>query len=167
MWLIAIDPGKHRAGVALFEKDRLAAVAEVVSDIGPEGLAVNVYTWAQMELTLRGGSIARGVKWRSEVPQDYAGHPDAKTDDLDSLRLFVRRVRELAGRSPFRLYKPHQWKGNVPKPVHHMRIMDLLSPDEANRVRALPRTRDALDAVGIGLFDLGRSGRGGVPRERR
>ena len=56
-----------------------------------------------------------------------------------------------------RFVEPSQWKGQVPKEVHHPRIVAALAPEEQAR---LPVKKGALvhvlDAVGIGLWALGR-----------
>jgi hypothetical protein len=50
-----------------------------------------------------------------------------------------------------RLVTPAEWKGSVPKDICHSRIEDVLGPDEK-----MPENHNARDAVGIGLFELGR-----------
>lgn len=60
------------------------------------------------------------------------------------------------------------WKGTVPKDVMCRRILAHLSPEE---LAVLPKNKSALgydhnmvDAVGLGLFALGRMARGGARR---
>lgn len=88
-------------------------------------------------------------------------------------------------------YTPREWKGSVPKPVHHKRLWEVLAPgerallggpvtiviiDAACRKGGLskwsrpgasyyPRSfelHNILDAVGLGLFHIGRFGKGGA-----
>jgi hypothetical protein len=56
-------------------------------------------------------------------------------------------------------FKPSQWKGSVPKRVHHPRIRALLEPHE---LAVIPKNakHDTWDAIGLGLFALKRMGRG-------
>ena len=62
----------------------------------------------------------------------------------------------------------HAWKGNVPKTVHHRRVLDTLRPAEAALAAHLldplqaAYQDDAADAIAMGLFETGRVGRGGV-----
>jgi hypothetical protein len=54
---------------------------------------------------------------------------------------------------------PHQWKGMLPKEVHQPRILATLSPGEKALVEAIKPAslrHNAVDAVGIGLYRLGR-----------
>jgi len=56
------------------------------------------------------------------------------------------------------LYKPAQWKGQIPKPIHHKRIIERLG-SAIDRVE-LPKNKklqaDVWDAVGLGLYHLGK-----------
>jgi hypothetical protein len=97
-----------------------------------------------------------------EKPQVYQS---MKVDpgDLIDLAIVVGRIIGLSGRE-VTLYKPSQWKGQTPKAIHHERIKKLLSADELSRV-VLPKAKKTLghnvwDAIGLGLFHLGRAGRG-------
>jgi hypothetical protein len=61
-------------------------------------------------------------------------------------------------------YTPSAWKGQVPKSVHHARILAALSYEEQSRIPKLPTSKlhNVLDAVALGLFHVGRVKRGGV-----
>jgi hypothetical protein len=51
--------------------------------------------------------------------------------------------------------KPREWKGQVPKDVHHARLVKTLTPEELAMVEASapPSLRhNVLDAVGIGRY---------------
>lgn len=66
---------------------------------------------------------------------------------------------------------PSKWKGTVPKEIHHKRIEASLSPEErvraADDVGAVPKKHhgEVLDAIGLGLYGLGRLARGGRTSE--
>lgn len=82
-------------------------------------------------------------------------------------------------------YTPVQWKGTTSKPVHHGRIWALMHDDEralfpADVPAVIQAAKESfartgkvvkyshswhnhLDAIGLGLFFLGRSARGGAP----
>jgi len=61
-----------------------------------------------------------------------------------------------------RFVTPQQWKGRVPKPIHHKRIRAVLSADElavfVTAEDAIPKSlaHNVLDAIGIGLWAKGR-----------
>jgi len=61
--------------------------------------------------------------------------------------------------------KPREWKGQVPKDVHHARLVKTLTPDEMAMVeRAAPPSlrHNVLDAIGIGKYWF-QSRRGAAP----
>lgn len=67
------------------------------------------------------------------------------------------------------LLHPSAWKGSVPKEIHHPRIRSVLSPGEAQVLdlglaNSGSHAKEVLDAVGLGLYYLGRTNRGGGPR---
>lgn len=100
-----------------------------------------------------------------ERPQVYLKNLRA-ANDLVTLAL---TAGELVGRigAPTTYILPATWKGQAPKPICHERIMSALTPEEIGRIelpRAHKKQGDVLDAIGIGLFHLGRVGRGGVAR---
>jgi hypothetical protein len=147
--LVAIDPGKHICGLAVFVDGVLTYAGEPAS-------------W-HVTNTAVAVLLANGVdteEWVAETPQNYPGQK-AKEIDLESLREVLRRI-EINGMVKLRRYKPRAWKGQVPKEIHHRRIRLALREPECRIVDALPRTRDAMDAVGLGLFVLGRTKAGGI-----
>jgi hypothetical protein len=63
--------------------------------------------------------------------------------------------------------RPHRWKGNVPKDIHHRRVLAALHPLELLGPGMVidpdsPTTYqpDAADAIGLGAWALGRTDRG-------
>lgn len=64
---------------------------------------------------------------------------------------------------------PHDWKAQIPKEIHHPRILDALDAGERRVVdeavaRAGTNAKEVLDAVGIWLHDAGRINKSGGPR---
>ena len=59
-------------------------------------------------------------------------------------------------------YKPSQWKGQIPKKIHHARMRGVMSTEELRVLdAALARTDkgghpEILDAVALGLYEFGR-----------
>ncbi len=66
-----------------------------------------------------------------------------------------------------RLWTPNAWKSNIPKSVHHSRIVACLRPTEIVVVHAAAASagkshgKEVLDAVGLLLVGLGRMDRAG------
>jgi DNA primase len=67
------------------------------------------------------------------------------------------------------LLAPHEWKGSIPKAHHHRRILACLDPaehaiahDAAQAAGA--HAKEVLDAVGLLVYYMGRTGRSGGER---
>jgi len=93
-------------------------------------------------------------KWRP--------HSGAEIDDLLGLAHKAGRIEQFClerGMVVDRVW-PHVWKGSVPKPIHNQRVLRTLSSDELARVPLRPRAKtpdhNCIDAIGIGLWKLGR-----------
>lgn len=147
--ILSIDPGVHHHGLALWDKgELLSAWLQVDDDLGriPSPIATSVSTVVV------------------EIPQIY---PISRSkgglkgqNDLVNLAyhagLFVGKLGV-----PFvQKYKPHEWKGSVPKDIMGDRILGLLSHDEHQRI-IWPRARktkghNVVDGIGIGLKYLRR-----------
>jgi hypothetical protein len=99
-----------------------------------------------------------------EVPQVYrAAMSKGDPNDLIKVAIEVGRWIERArivGAEVIEVH-PATWKGQIPKEVHHARILRELRPEELARLSrclALPATKrhNALDAVGLALWRVGR-----------
>lgn len=110
---------------------------------------------------LRKPASDEAFEWLLEDPQKYDRFGVAHRD-LDRLVATLDKIRkfaELRGET-VRTVHPHAWKGNVPKPAHHARVLAALSAVEKTRVDQ--SSHDQMDAVALGLFGVGRLGRGGT-----
>ena len=90
-----------------------------------------------------------------EQPTIYP-HSKANPTHVMALQL---KVGELKGRFEMigcvvELVEPRTWKGQVPKEIHGRRTMSVLTPAEA--ALAAGKRHDVLDAIGLGLWKLGR-----------
>lgn len=159
-WLACIDPGHYRCGLALFGPSglRLAQEPQLPRGCLPQRMARHLLDVVDGFLADNPGPIRYLAEW----PQSYAERP-GREGTLEGLRDVLRWVEILRtdGGRPIRYATPSKWKGQVPKDIHHERILAVLTPSEIRLVNLLSRDRDALDAVGMGLWELGRVGRGG------
>lgn len=135
--LIGIDPGSI-TGWAIFKNKVLVKCGH-----GPLEKAI--------EATVEHAKWAHVV---IESPQ-YRKYSKASVDDLIRLAL---RSGELAGlyRSKdaiVELVVPTTWKGSVPKKIHQKRITAVLGNEERG---CLEKNHNTMDAVGLGLWRLGR-----------
>lgn len=131
--LLAIDPGT-RTGWAVFAGAKLLACG--LGDPPTEGADRIVI----------------------EIPQVYPAHP-VPPNDLITLAFLAGRY---AGRATCEVSTvfPHQWKGNLSKEVCAARVRFRLSPEEKKVVDEIrvpvKQLHNVMDAIGIGLFALGR-----------
>ena len=166
--VIAIDPGLRAPGCAVFEDKRLIWASCVhTGDVGTRG----PLQWAAV------AEAVLGEVWKAlpvpdeapallvEQPQVYA-HGTADPADLIELAASLGAcVGMLSGHyhvSEATAYLPREWKGQIPKKVHHLRIQKVLTGAEEAALKKglkgvpLNLRHNALDAVGIGLKYFGR-----------
>lgn len=140
--LIAIDPGEY-AGVALFLDDQLAETQLVVN------APYRGWVWPG----------PYGIPVVCEVPQKYTGSP---VDMKNLLTLAFTAGYLVSSMQPSKLTRvfPREWKGQRPKNVDNKWTLRLLSDQERHilEVSNIPKAKmdNVLDAVGIGLWQLGR-----------
>jgi hypothetical protein len=161
--VIAIDPGILYLAVARFQSGRLAAGIRL-NAVPTGGYAPGTALGLRLVRWLADADSS-AVPVLVETPEDYPGRSLAT---LVSMRDTIADAEKLAPRA-WTKTKPARWKAQVPKPVHHTRILEILDPGEieiARSLRALPTQgdydHDLCDAVGLGLWAVGRLGRGGV-----
>jgi hypothetical protein len=143
---VAVDLGKKKAGVAVFLGDQLVKALTVRDTRGAVEMAQAIRLWAD---------APEGAIWVIEDPQEYR-HRSVTHRDLKALQALRDVLEETVG--PLVCYTPHQWKGHVPKRVMQQRLEDQgLLPEGA-----LSLGHDALDAIGLGYFHLGLTGKGGA-----
>lgn len=157
--IVSIDPGIHALGWALWtdggELSRcglsradgrdLSRVAHLHALTVPEATIAIV----ESMVTQGGGSKV--------PPQDLI---DVQTVGCLTARGVARIVR---------LVKPYEWKGNIPKGIHHARFLAVLEGVEqtiaANgAAHAGANAKEVYDAIGIGLWFFKRTNKDGVKR---
>ena len=155
--LISIDPGVHGCGVAIWIDSKLQAAGYAAERRGLRTTAEAVRLFVSQNCSPR---VERLVV---EVPQVYRPS-EQKGDQKDLIDLTfvagqVAGILENVTRCSTLTVQPREWKGQAPKPVSRARSIAALDADEENAV-VLPRSRkkqlDVWDAVGIGLWRLGR-----------
>jgi hypothetical protein len=146
MGLMSVDPGVHSMAVALWdERGLLVRASNVHPDwrVGPAA-----FDWERLI---------------GEIPVVYPGAKGLRTDpnDLIALAYAAGRFYERQG-LPTTLVKPAEWKAQVPKGITKERIIAELDSAEISRVYRGGEMHNVYDAIGIGLFALGRLKRGMV-----
>jgi hypothetical protein len=144
--LLTIDPGKHVSGWAFFE-----GVTLVACGISPEGLPG--YDGAARRC------VVEKMRWRPTAESQ----PNDLIDCQISGLLFAHSVCHC----PIELLPASSWKTALPKAVHHRRIDKALTGGEQAKTvwwQTSPHLKEVYDAIGIGLFVLGRTTKAGVTR---
>ena len=136
--LVAIDPDTIAFGWALLENRLLVATDVAITPYLPE--------------------FKGHVHYVCEIPEDRPGTRYRKNDIL-ALALAAGRI---VGCRDCTFRTPTQWKGQIPKKVHHERMRGVMSTAEL-RVLDWALTRvgkgsqpEILDAVALCLTELGR-----------
>ena len=147
--LVAIDPGAKHLGWARFDGGVLVSCG-LSKARTPGAHADNVrhaISWWPVDIVI--------VEQMS--PRDLPNEADLLR--VTETGCYV--AGELQPRT-FRLVPARTWKGSVPKDIHHRRVRAKLSTVEIARLErglegVAPRLQhNVLDAVGIGLFGVGR-----------
>lgn len=145
MRLLSIDPGRD-TGWAFFDNGVLVECG--LTSVGmPNCRATYLLCFADSVIV--------------ELPQVYRA-AQSKGDPNDLIKVAVEvgqwKERSKLARGPCTLVHPAEWKKQVPKDIHHMRIMEHLYALERGKIPALPKTKahNVLDAIGLGLWHLKR-----------
>lgn len=153
--LAAFDPGVAGFGVAIFVDDLLLVARYIKNPLHDRG---GLVAW-------RGAGLAaanHAIKFAAdavicEFPRVY-GDAQSKGDRNDLIALTCAASFALAPFGVAEIVYPQQWKGQLPKAICQRRIVAALTAVERERV-ALPvasLAHNVWDAVGIGLFAIGR-----------
>jgi len=104
--------------------------------------------------------VGRAQRVVIELPQVYPNHPVPPNDLVTLAFLAGRYAGGAAAGAEVSTVFPHQWKGNLPKDLCAIRVRAALTPAERTIVDAIDvpdkQKHNVLDAIGIGLFTLGR-----------
>lgn len=154
--IVAIDPDTKKCGVAMFSDKRALELASAM-------------TLAELVRHLAGVSVVV-----CEMPQTYGGRAaKGDTNDLLAVMRVVGQIEHAANLASARFVAvlPTKWKGTAPKHVTIRRAWNTLELRERFRVMAPKRgrtlletgrsvasgeTADVMDAVGLGLWYVGR-----------
>jgi hypothetical protein len=141
---VAIDPGKHNVGIAIFQ-DAILDVAYLLktSEVFPNGIPAADEVVVEKMQVYR-GSIAAPLVELAIISSEIAG----------AIK-FGSGARSI-------YYLPSHWKGQLGKDVCHARARAALAPFEIARIE-LPKAKktqlDVMDAVALGLFHLRKTNR--------
>ncbi len=136
--LIAVDPGVEYYAVARFSSGALRQVL-----VPPVSVSMSAPFWADVLVI--------------EKPQVY-NSGRARRSDIVDLAISAGRVARMFATPTEVWYTPAQWKGQIAKKPHHARIRARLDEKELALLDKRPQKElvHILDAVGLGLFHLGR-----------
>lgn len=146
MRILGIDPGLNACGVAIYDTETktVESVFTVRTKITLSTLALRVLSVCGEISYLTGSETLDLVV--IEKPQVYQGAlQKGDPNDLIDLTVLVGALVQGSRRSEILLTTPRQWKGQVPKNIHHKRIRKRL-PDLGRC------SKDAMDAVGLCLY---------------
>lgn len=138
-WLLAVDPGAV-SGIACFLYGGLQWARS--------GPAIPYHRGAY--------SCLDQIRVVAEVPierRDGTGRR-APVEDLITLAIRLGRVTSNFPEHEIELVTPHAWKGNLSKTLTRSRVMVSLSDEE--KIRVGEADHNAIDAIGLGLYALGR-----------
>jgi len=168
--ILYIDPGLRACGCALFAGGRLVAAglpagSKDASTDTPHG---RPFLWSTMASAVaewcRGRGEITGVV--IELPQvrkrehQRAAKKGTDPNDLIQLAAVVAAISDRFRDSAsvgggVRAFLPEEWKGTIPKKIHHERALARLDAAELAAIPQLASSKlhNVLDAVALGLVD--------------
>jgi len=159
--LVAVDLGKRKVGVALFTPEGVLSHAQTVhTQRGVEDWNPQTTAWAIQGVMVKqfvmGGGVPLGVRWDwvCEYPEQRGVSDRGNYHNIAPLQHVGDLLHGSVGWAE--KYRPAEWKRHVKKELHHRRIGEALTASEREAVVWGSLGHDARDAVGIGLFALGR-----------
>lgn len=127
----------------------------------PEKVERGPVAWVRMAEAVRTEVEPVDVDLVIEVPQVYvAGRSKGDPDDLLELAGVDGAITTLLRPGKIAGFKPREWKGQVPKEIHHARVLRKLNEAETavlERANVPPSLRhNVVDAVALGVWFLRR-----------
>lgn len=149
--ILSVDPSVEGYGLALWDKS---------------GQLVRAwYELASVQSAV--GNFVGVTEVVIERPQVYLNSLKSANDAIVTALAageLAGRLRQLSAEPVITYVVPARWKGQIKKAAHHPWIKAELSDDEHDRMNLNLKNKkhrgDVLDAVGIGLWAVGRSERG-------
>lgn len=145
-----VDPGGACLGWAEFVDGRLDRCGLSRTKMKDVGMRAAAHRAALVAL----GAYSGDVKCECMRFRPRKGKKGAYIPPQDLIELNL-----IAGHVGTRWLEPTDWKGMVPKKIHQPKILEALSKEELALVEAVmpPSLRhNVIDAIGIGLHDVGR-----------
>lgn len=162
MRTLALDPGIRGCGVALFVDDQLER-AEYIRNPVAKGADLDAVKAMVIEVTACAGAVDKFAAERMQVYRQ-GKQKGRDPNDLIPLAAIVGGV-SLCAREPT-WFVPRDWKYTMPKAktgeeyIIERRVNERLSESERLNIRdAGALSHNVYDAIGIGLFHLGRFNR--------
>ncbi len=150
--LLAIDLGKRKVGVAAFDEDGVLFDTRTLHHKGEwtaEGMAHVIASWIE--------SIHLGRPGTTRVVAEWPEHYEQRRDTHKN----IDQLLDVGGYFSFdEKYRPATWKSSLPKRIYVNRLRASLSTSELALFDAVGH--DGKDAVGIGMFALGRVNRAAI-----
>ena len=168
MKLLCVDPGLRGCGVAEFKGLDLTRAAYVKNPVEHgRGYAAHV---SMGRAVAAWAGVERFAAVHIEHPRIYPGAGQQKGDLNDLLDVVAVGSAVATFFTPdanLVTVFPSDWKGNVPKDMMTERIRRALEDGERGRIEKCPASlmHNVLDAIGIGLWKMGRINKKGIYRD--
>lgn len=174
MGLIAIDPGVHSMAIAVFNDNKVLVDAWNEEDTRSkvEGLLnQTIERWGSPSVRLINRLQSHVRLERNHIVGErqvvYPGAKGLKTNPNDLLDLAMCAGAFYGAlcvdmHANLIIFEPTTWKAQVPKDITRKRIEMLLGSTEKAVIKKGGEMHNVYDAIGIGLFALGRARKGMV-----
>lgn len=153
----AIDPGKKHAGIALFAGNELVG-ATLLKSKPKDPWPGSVLELAQKAVTFVKENLGEVDELLLEYPRVARQWSKGDPNDLVALAFTQGAMAAQVPAKEVKAFEPQSWKGTVDADIVTERIKVKLTPAEQTKVYATDH--NTYDAVGIGLWAVGRLHKG-------
>ncbi len=152
--LVAVDLGKRKVGVALFDRDGSLLAAKTIHTQKRTDDWSPLVTASAVQGFVLDVAPQPELQWVCEYPELRGPADRGNYHNIAPLQHVGDLLHGWYGWAE--KYRPAEWKRHVKKELHHRRIGEALTASERELIAWGRLGHDARDAVGIGLFALGR-----------
>lgn len=152
-WLVALDPGTHTSGLAIFKDGKLVRAKAVKVDAKrPLHARIQLMILALVDDLFDTCDENDFFDFIAEFPVVYPQRKREDPNDLLPLAGVVHGFRARLGVYVLAEWyvSPAGWKGQRPKPIIMAHVMDKLSDDE-KKVIENPSDDNCVESIGIGM----------------
>jgi hypothetical protein len=159
--LVCVDPGLRGSGLAMYKLGVLEFATYVTNpDKSGRGPTAHAEMASAILNFVEEPFYNEQAHFLVEFPQVYPGPSKIDVNDLLDIAGVASAITTMMTLYQCQATLPRAWKGNIKKEIMTERIRASLTDQERNRIVSVgAKDHNTLDAVGLGLWRMGRLNR--------